>query len=436
MPISNKIIWKILSAGFFVSVTSLVLFFAYGYRYDFDEKVIQKTSIVDLKNKINNAVITFDGVVEDVELPYQIKNIVPGKYDLVVEKAGFKPWERVITVIEDRVSIVEDILLVPENIEDFIKLVYSFEKNQISYKGNNYLLLLIPGEKTMRILTLNRAGKVKDEEFQLFKPVLEVSRIYDNEKFVLKFEDGLYSYVDFPRKQFKIFTLPDSVNNYSINTENGTLFYLENKDLYKLKIDELAEEAYIKDIDAYAFDKYNNVKFIREGLLYEMNEGLEKLVFDEQPILYKNISIRDVNNGSVMILRDVNDQRYLYYFPYEGDLTLLSENVVGDVFYNEAGYVLFAYSEDQAFIFDIIVKELLYYFEMNEGDKLAGFYAFKYILIKNSNHQLEMIDLYNRNRHILLEDVINADLMQIGLSIYAIDKQQINVLYFEDKMRK
>jgi hypothetical protein len=436
MPTSTNLFWKILSAGLFLAVSGMVLFFAYGYRYDFEEKVIQKTSIIDVKNKINNVSFYYNDTLLSEVIPYQVKNVLPGEHHIKIRKTGFKGWERTVPVVEDIVTIIEDVLLVPENLDKYIKEKYLFDQDKEIYYGNNYVLLLKQGEKNMQILTLDRKGNVKDEDIQLFKAISEVVEVMDNERFILKFEDGLYTYVDFPRSHFRIFTLPEDAYNYKVNPQDNSILYMKDGDLFKTAFDKLSVNEYAKDIVAYDSDAYGNVIVIRNGSVFRIvNDTAEEILINEN-VRFKNLKIKTEADAMFLILRDEEDKRYLYHLK-NGLVVMLSDDLHGNVYYDSSGFLFFMDKTGNVYRFDVYVSEAALLFNLSAKSQLLGLYADgKYLLFINENNSLELSDLYNKNRHILKENVNDMPIIQIGLSIFFTEEDRLKVLYFEDIMRR
>ncbi|MFA5160500.1 MAG: hypothetical protein WC484_08375, partial [Candidatus Omnitrophota bacterium] len=127
--------WRISTLILYIIVSGLTLFFAYGYRYDFQKSNVQKTSIIDIVGEEQPAVITLDGVSQAQVIPAQIKNVLPGIHLLSVAEDGFLPWQREIEVAADLVSIVDDIYLVPNGVSENAKKIKEFSSEQNVYAG-------------------------------------------------------------------------------------------------------------------------------------------------------------------------------------------------------------------------------------------------------------------------------------------------------------
>lgn len=117
----KKIIWRIifysLFTVFFVIIATGIIFYARGYRYNFDTKKIEKTGMIYLDFYPTKAKVFFENKqLKRQKSPIKIKNLTTSDYQLRIEKEGFFTWNKKVTVKPERVNW-NYIVLFPQNPE-------------------------------------------------------------------------------------------------------------------------------------------------------------------------------------------------------------------------------------------------------------------------------------------------------------------------------
>lgn len=95
----------------FLIVTPVVIFYATGYRYNFEKHKLQKTGIMILKSKPEGAEVFLNNKPKNVLTPARIGNLLPDDYVVRVEKDGFYPWQKILPVESRLTTFAENILL-------------------------------------------------------------------------------------------------------------------------------------------------------------------------------------------------------------------------------------------------------------------------------------------------------------------------------------
>ncbi len=110
-----------------------VLFLANGFNYDFVSNQIRRTGIVDVAFTDTQAQVLLDGRKLDGSLPFVVSNVLPGKYDLSVMRPGYWGWDRQITVRENIIEKIDDVLLYPLDEHSISKILIETDDLQSSY---------------------------------------------------------------------------------------------------------------------------------------------------------------------------------------------------------------------------------------------------------------------------------------------------------------
>ena len=189
----GSLVAKIVSIVVFIVVATLTVFFAYGYQFDFQLGDVKKTSIIDIAADVDEATVLFNGEQVADRLPFQIKNIVPGEYDIAIEKEGYFLWERSIKVKEDLVSIVRDVLLVPNDIGDLENELHIFSDEEEVILDENYIISYLKGAKEMVLTSMLSNGKIEQDVIEFYRDGIDSILLLNNEKFLVKYPNSQYS---------------------------------------------------------------------------------------------------------------------------------------------------------------------------------------------------------------------------------------------------
>jgi WD40 repeat protein len=88
---------------FFVSAFS-VLFFSFGYRFNFDRGIFIHTGSITIKSNPKDARILLDGkdvpsgLINIINQSYHITGLRPGEHFLRIEANGYRPWGKKVTI--------------------------------------------------------------------------------------------------------------------------------------------------------------------------------------------------------------------------------------------------------------------------------------------------------------------------------------------------
>ncbi len=121
-PISRKIFFWSLFVSYFI-ITGIVLFFVFGYRHDFGQKVFVHTGSLTIKANPKNVSITLNGkepksrLVNVINDSYFITGLRPRLYNLSVTTDEFKTWAKDINIHSGISTEFWNILLLRQNYE-------------------------------------------------------------------------------------------------------------------------------------------------------------------------------------------------------------------------------------------------------------------------------------------------------------------------------
>jgi len=102
---------------FFVVATPSILFYAWGYSFDWQNKKLVLTGGFYLKSLPKKAKVYLNDKLKEKETPAFIKRLLPKEYQVKITKQGFHPWQKKLRVESKLVTEARNILLIPLNPE-------------------------------------------------------------------------------------------------------------------------------------------------------------------------------------------------------------------------------------------------------------------------------------------------------------------------------
>lgn len=118
----------------------LVILYALGMRVNTNTRSIQKTGIISVSTIPPDAEVTLNQRHFPKKTPTIIRNLPPGSYSLSLALNNYLPWEKTLTVKEEKATTAENILLIPQKWNSRELSTQSFEE-LIAVTGQPFLLL-------------------------------------------------------------------------------------------------------------------------------------------------------------------------------------------------------------------------------------------------------------------------------------------------------
>ncbi len=111
----KRLLPKLLFTLSFVIVAAFCISFLYGYRFDLEEKLIQKRGVLFINGR-NDVLLTLDGEEKNVSLPYTNTNLQLGQHTVGLKKEGYLPYSTQIQVGETAAVLLSGYLAPDWNI--------------------------------------------------------------------------------------------------------------------------------------------------------------------------------------------------------------------------------------------------------------------------------------------------------------------------------
>lgn len=384
----GRFILKTFGVLAFCAVSAYALFLAYGYNLDIKHRNIEKTSIIDLASRYDDVRVYLDDKIIGNGLPLQIKDLLPGFYDLSVVKLGYLPWRRQIEVQTDIVSKIEDVVLVPEHADTLIGQLVHFPENSRYFFGKDFFIVTSEGHDYLTMVHLLDDGKMKEEELKLARSDIRDIRIFDSQKFLVTFEDDTHEWVEFNGPRFVDFTLPAGAGGLTVLPNQNAVFFLHRGDLYRVATQTLAtltaksvlSAPLLKNVDQFDVHE-GKLVYLSGGFVYSADiDGKNiRLVDRSGNAAFIRYIPSNTSYGGLYVVKTRDDKRLLYTAPKEsapgtrGFSTLLTPQLKGEVQEDGAGRFLFADESGNIFLYKPLTEKKILVTTLPTDFTLLGF---------------------------------------------------------------
>ena len=435
-------LWKLFVVMLFIAFSALTLFFAYGYQFDFKKRDFTKTSIIDVTAKEKSASVMLDGTQQSEVLPFQIKGVLPGRHLLSVNRPDFQSWKREVEVEGDIVTIVDDVLLVPENVDKAIRpLKKTAEKPGRSYFAGDYIVEIREGEKKLSLTSLFEDGTIKDEEIELFKAGMERLEPLENENFLIYFSDGGISWVNFRDKKFVLFVPPAGAEGVKVSPLREMVYFTKGKVLYGVpfsQTDALKDgpEKFriIANVEAYVPVFGDDIYYISGGMLFKSDfRGREKKLIDYAPDFYKNIDFYQGKDYGSLILRDRDDERYLVLCDRRGRFTYRAGDLSGQPRFNGYDQLIFAKNDGEVVFYDPQTGKSTAVAGLEGKFEVLGWFSDRGHYLIREGTSIRLRDVFNANTYTLVDGIEGiSNYFTLNGALFFIKEDTLNVLNWSD----
>jgi WD40 repeat protein len=101
---------------FFLVFAVSAIYYARGYRYNFDAGRLEKTGLILLNSRPDGARVTVNGKDLGDKTPSRADALLPGRHEVTVERDGYRVWQKSLQVRAERVTFARYIVLIPKNL--------------------------------------------------------------------------------------------------------------------------------------------------------------------------------------------------------------------------------------------------------------------------------------------------------------------------------
>lgn len=285
---NKRVITLVLTLALILGVSTLLIFQAKGYKYDFKNKKIEKTGIIAISSVPQGAAVYVNGKLS-AATNTNLSDLVPGTYEIKVSKEGYITWEKSVVVEPELVTPVE-IALFPA-LPDLSPLTFNGAVSPtLSPDGQKVAYSLSNGEKSgIWILDLSDRPLIFSKEPKQI--------VKDTQSLV--FSKSSFSWS------------PDSKYVLTMLQENS-LAGEDNKRTYLLNIDQLNSDKLV--------DASKTIENTRKTWLED-----SQIKNQDRVSRVKNENGRKILNTSSQVLWSPNETKFIYT-PANNDKDNLASN--------------------------------------------------------------------------------------------------------------
>ncbi|MFA6272535.1 MAG: PEGA domain-containing protein [Patescibacteria group bacterium] len=283
----------------FIIVAPLLILYATGFRYDFNEYKVIKTGVLAVDSDPRNAQIEINGEATGSKTPKVIKNLFPGEYSVSIEKLGYFPWEKTLPVFANQSTTTERVgllktdsptLVAEEKVTD---LIFSADNSYFAYVTNTNdtnPALTVKQQNTLRtVLSISKIESGQQPVFSEDERFIFLQDIKTNYISRILSLSGQY---DILLKDITGFSISDLI---ATGTDSA-LYTVSENGLSRLN---LAENS----IQLLIAGQIQDALVINESVYYIQNK-------DNYPVLYQSSAI-NFNSAEEISTFSSNDQYQL-----------------------------------------------------------------------------------------------------------------------------
>lgn len=138
----------------FTIIAPVLILGASGYRYDFQEKGLVPTGTLVLKSYPEGAKVLINRREEAERTPAEIQGLLPARYTLEVTSENFRPWRKEVEIQANRITVEDQILLIPKRIALFSVLTREIRTFAVSPDGEKLIYVRRPPAEEVETLWL------------------------------------------------------------------------------------------------------------------------------------------------------------------------------------------------------------------------------------------------------------------------------------------
>lgn len=173
----RRAVMVMLWIAFFIISPSIILYTA-GYRYDFKTHEIKQTGVLSVDVEPRDVTVTLNGIRVDKQVPIRLTNRAPGTYRLMIEKPGWKTWQRDIVIESNNTTYIKNVTLIKDSLP--IRVLDSID-NVITIRGSGYSDTVLVLRKINELYELHALNPTTNADTLIYRtpqssePTVEVS---------------------------------------------------------------------------------------------------------------------------------------------------------------------------------------------------------------------------------------------------------------------
>ncbi len=235
----------IIFLGIFIIAAPVIILYAWGFNFDFEEKIFVDTGGIYLKSTPSRAEIYIDGIPKGKTSDF-VRRLQPKIYNVRVIKEEYYPWQKNLIVEASLVAKANSIFLVPMNPE--VLMVADISDAYKSFFKEPYSLTAL-------------TQIIKEKSKYTISKIENISKDKNSQKIYFLASNNLY-YIDWnenrPAQSTLSKVLASGVLNYAIY-KNGIMYVGKTTGkIYELDLTSLKSAEFFKQV----YPGFNQCKWI------------------------------------------------------------------------------------------------------------------------------------------------------------------------------
>ncbi len=310
----------------FLLATPPTIFYAMGYSFDWQKKVLVKTGGLYLKSSPSNAKIILDDK-DNKTTPKLISRLLPKIYKVSVTKDGFFSWEKNLEIKPQLVEEARNIILFPKNISpekvattslaiiDFLRspdeIAQIAQAANIASSTAGWLFyqdsLFLINATNYIFYRVDLGGYIREQISKEFLPKDNYRIIaHDNQFIVIGQNNDLYLF----NKSSAIFEkIAIQINDASFSADGKKIIYWNNNEIWIMYLEDILIQPYKKVGEKELITRHSQK--ISQVIFYPNNEYLAYVIGDQIKII--ELDGRDQRN----VIEFINAKNPQIYFSYQ-----------------------------------------------------------------------------------------------------------------------
>lgn len=291
----------------FVAISPVVIFYAQGYRFDFEKMNFFRTGGMYLKTTPKKAQIFFNNKKLKDDTPLLINGLLPKNFHVKITKDSFYPWEKYIKIESGLINEMKNIILAPDKIKENALFSPATKIHPSPYKNYGLIIsgdniLIIGKEKQFSINLQNSfqkeqiANALESNQTAWSDDEMKIITYYKQDNYILDFSKKTVTHFLINKNELQKsdadgFIQPSQIQWHPI-INNSILFIYDNRlyayDLRDKKSSIIASNAIYYKIISLTLNSYiyyiDNAGFTRKyNFITQNNE-----ILSETPLNYNN----------------------------------------------------------------------------------------------------------------------------------------------------
>lgn len=328
----NKLLIKKIAffslVSIFLIVAPFLILDAQGYGFDFKKREFVKLGGISIKSVIPDVNVFINNEYRNKTAPFSkdllIQKLIPGEYNIRVEKESYRSWGKTLQVEEQKVTKAENIYLFPEN-NPFNQYRDNIDNFFLSEDKDNIIYLTNDQE----IIYNNSIIFKKDDSKKYFSQIEEIRFFPSLKNILIKGKNlqnkTVYYYLNLDTLILTNLNFLETANNFHL--KENSIIYQNKTNIIEYLLSTKKSSVLRTGVDVFTIEN-NTIYSVENNILIKIDDKKETILNEKEIVL---------NNYKLLIISGkifAQDISSLYLFnenKKEFEFFLKTKNITYDV---------------------------------------------------------------------------------------------------------